>query len=67
MENEELLKLNEHPDIPHYDLDKVYLFTEFPDKISGRCDNCNNAHFESSIKEGALLRKCRNCGMKKII
>ncbi|MED4456363.1 hypothetical protein [Metabacillus fastidiosus] len=44
MENEELLKLNEHPDISKYDLDKVYLFTEFPDKSSSRCDNYDKAH-----------------------
>ncbi|MED4532332.1 hypothetical protein [Metabacillus fastidiosus] len=67
MENEELLESSEATDHPQYDLDKVYLFTEFPDKISGRCDNCNKAHFESSIKDGAFLRKCRNYGMKKAI
>ncbi|MED4455920.1 hypothetical protein [Metabacillus fastidiosus] len=67
MENEELLESNEQPDIPQYDLDKVYLFTEFPDKISGRCDNCNKAHFASSIKNGSFLRKCTNCGMTKSI
>ncbi|NGY70326.1 hypothetical protein F6Y04_07385 [Bacillus megaterium] len=32
------------------DLDKVYEYAEFPDKISGRCDNCNSAYFKSSVK-----------------
>ncbi|MGG3798591.1 hypothetical protein [Metabacillus fastidiosus] len=67
MENEELLKLNEHPDISKYDLDEVYLFTEFPDKSSSRCNNCDKAHFENSVKNSLFLRQCRNCGMKKVI
>ncbi|MEC2074572.1 hypothetical protein [Metabacillus fastidiosus] len=67
MENEEVLESNETIGHPQYDLDKVYLFTEFPDKISGRCDNFNKAHFASSIKNGSYLRKCTNCGMTKRI
>jgi len=46
------------------DLDKVY---EYPDKVSGRCDNCNSAYFKSSVKGGVFLRECRDCGMKKSI
>ncbi|MED4400320.1 hypothetical protein [Metabacillus fastidiosus] len=67
MENEELLESNEQSDSLQYDLNKVYLYTELPDKSSGRCDNCDKAHFENSVKKGVFLRQCRNCGMKKII
>ncbi|MGG3889985.1 hypothetical protein [Metabacillus fastidiosus] len=59
MKNEKLLKLNEHPDISKYDLDKVSLFTEFPDKSSGRCNNYDKAHFENSVKNSVFLRQCR--------
>lgn len=46
---------------------QIYDYKEYPDKVSGRCDICNNAHFKSSIKDGALIRECRNCGHKKSI
>lgn len=36
-------------------------------KISGRCDNCGNSVFKSSVKDFIYLRECRKCGMKKII
>jgi len=49
------------------DFDKVYDYAAFPDKISGRCDNCNSAYFKSSVKSGVFLRECRDCGMKKSI
>ncbi|WP_427127462.1 hypothetical protein ACQCPQ_26815 (plasmid) [Priestia megaterium] len=49
------------------DLDKVYDYDEYPDKKSGRCDNCNSSYFKSSVKGGAFLRECRECGMKKSI
>ena len=49
------------------DLDKVYDYAEYPDKVSGRCDNCNSAYFRSSVKGGVFLRECRECGMKKSI
>jgi hypothetical protein len=49
------------------DLDKVYAYVEFPDKISGRCGSYNSAYFKSSIKGGVFLRECRDCGMKKSI
>lgn len=52
---------------PQYDLDKVYTYKELPDKISGRCDNCNHALFKSSVKNFVFLRECANCGMKKSI
>ncbi|WP_423251453.1 hypothetical protein [Priestia megaterium] len=48
-------------------LTKVYEYAEFPDKVSGRCDNCNSAYFKSSVKGGVFLRECRQCGMKKSI
>jgi hypothetical protein len=45
----------------------VYDYKEFPDEISGRCDNCGNTLFESSVKNFTFLRKCRNCEMTKSI
>ncbi|PFM97769.1 hypothetical protein [Bacillus cereus] len=50
-----------------YDLSKIYTYTEHPDKISGRCDNCGNTSFKSSVKNFIYLRECRKCGMKKSI
>ncbi|WP_169818505.1 hypothetical protein [Domibacillus iocasae] len=49
------------------DLSITYNIREYPDIKSGRCDNCDNAQFKSSIKNAVFLRKCRNCVMKKII
>ncbi|WP_080781611.1 hypothetical protein [Priestia megaterium] len=49
------------------DLDKVYEYDEFPDKVSRRYDHCNSAYFKSSVKGGIFLRECRECGMKKSI
>jgi hypothetical protein len=50
-----------------YDLTKIYDFKEFPDKSSGRCDNCGNSSFKSSVGQGKYIRECRQCGMKKSI
>jgi hypothetical protein len=63
MEND--IKNREHES--QYDLTKVYNYKEFPDKISGRCDNCGNTSFKSSVKDFIFIRECRNCGMKKSI
>lgn len=49
------------------DLSITYDFRQKPDKVSGRCDNCNGASFKSSVGAGKFLRECRNCGMKKLI
>jgi hypothetical protein len=49
------------------DLSIIYDYKEFPDKQSGRCDNCNQSSFKSSVKNFIFLRECRNCGMKKSI
>lgn len=49
------------------DQDKIYDYKEYPDKEAGRCDQCGNSLFHSSIKNGKLLRKCRQCGMTKSI
>jgi|RhiMetdeSRZDD1v2_1073273.scaffolds.fasta_scaffold933273_1 hypothetical protein len=49
------------------DLTKIYNYKDFPDKISGRCDNCGNTLFKSSVKDFIFLRECRQCGMKKSI
>lgn len=54
-------------DYSDIDLDKIYTYKELPDKEAGRCDNCSTSHFESTVKDGKFLRKCRNCGMKKLI
>ncbi|MGN4289692.1 hypothetical protein [Bacillus cereus group sp. MYBK87-2] len=59
MENKELEQ--------KYDLSKIYTYTEHPVKISGRCDNCGNTAFKSSVKDFIFLRECRQCGMKKSI
>ena len=47
---------------PEMDLDKMYDYAEFPDKVSGRCDNCNSSYFKSSVKDGVFLRECRERG-----
>ncbi len=52
---------------PKYDLSKIYTYEEHPDKICGRCDNCGNTAFKSSVKNFIYLRECRKCGMKKSI
>lgn len=49
------------------DLTIIYDYIDCPDKVSGRCDNCEKAHFKSSISKGKLIRECSNCGMKKSI
>ena len=49
------------------DLTKIYDYKDFPDKQSGRCDNCDNSHFKSRVNDGKFLRECRHCGMKKLI
>jgi hypothetical protein len=54
---------NKQPE-QHYDLGKIYTYTELPDKVSGRCDNCGNTAFKSSVKDFIFLRECRQCGMK---
>ncbi|HFR4167568.1 TPA: hypothetical protein ACHVJ4_004349 [Bacillus cereus] len=56
---------NKHPELK-YDLSKTYTYKEFPDKISGRCDNCGNTAFKSSVKDFNFLKECRQCSMKKI-
>lgn len=60
-------EIQETQDKPQYDLDKVYDYKDLPDKISGRCNNCNHALFKSSVKNFVFLRECANCGMKKSI
>ena len=49
------------------DLNKVYEYSEMPDKVSGRCDNCGSVKFKSSVGGGKFLRECTSCGMKKNI
>ncbi|AQU76930.1 hypothetical protein BUW91_27320 (plasmid) [Priestia megaterium] len=48
------------------DLNKVYEYAKFPDKVSGRCNNCNSSYFKSSVKGGVFLRKCRNVARRRV-
>ncbi|MGE7880134.1 hypothetical protein [Peribacillus muralis] len=50
-----------------YDTSIVYVYEDYPDIKSGRCDNCDKAQFKSSVKDFVYIRECRNCGMKKSI
>ncbi|MFP7474462.1 hypothetical protein SFC55_26095 [Niallia taxi] len=50
-----------------YDTSIIYEYKTFPDVKSGRCDNCDNAQFKSSVKNFTFIRECRKCGMKKSI
>ncbi|MCE4052012.1 hypothetical protein [Bacillus sp. Au-Bac7] len=50
-----------------YDTTIVYNYQDYPDVNSGRCDNCENAQFKSSVKNYVFIRECRKCGMKKSI
>jgi len=43
------------------DLNIVYDYKEYPDKVAGRCDNC-----EKTL-DNIFLREYRKCGMKKSI
>ncbi len=62
-----ILLTSEGDTMEQFDKDKIYDYSEYPDKNAGRCDQCNNSHFENSIKNGKLFRKCRQCGMTKSI
>ncbi|NHH92693.1 hypothetical protein GOICGAJE_01222 [Bacillus sp. MB95] len=62
------MKMEQHDDkYANLDLTKIYEYSELPDKVSGRCDNCNGVRFKSSVGKGKFLRECTNCGMKKNI
>jgi hypothetical protein len=50
-----------------YDLNILYDFKEYPDIQSGKCDNCGNSSFKSSVGNGQFIRECQKCGMKKSI
>lgn len=50
-----------------FDTTIVYDYKDYPDINSGRCDNCGNAQFKSSVKDFIYIRECRKCGMKKSI
>lgn len=50
-----------------YNTEIIYDFKEYPDKVSGRCDNCDSTSFKSSVSHGVFLRECKKCGMKKSI
>lgn len=50
-----------------FDTSIEYDYKTTPDIIDGRCDNCGKAHFNMSIKNTILSRKCSNCGMTKAI
>jgi len=50
-----------------YDVNIIYDYKEYPDRVPGRCDNCGNTLFKSSVKNFVFIRECRQCGMKKSI
>lgn len=50
-----------------FDTSIIYEYKDQPDIINGRCDNCGNAQFKSSVKNYVYIRECRRCGMKKNI
>ena len=50
-----------------YDVTIVYDYEEHPDIKAGRCDNCGDSHFKSTVKNLVFIRECTNCGMKKSI
>ena len=50
-----------------FDTNVLYEYKDQPDILSGRCDNCGNAKFKSSVKDYVYIRECVNCGMKKNI
>ncbi|WP_338471983.1 hypothetical protein R4Z10_04245 [Niallia sp. XMNu-256] len=59
--------LSEDTSNKEYDFSIVYDYKKYPDKISGRCDNCGHSHFKSTVKDFVFIRECRNCGLKKSI
>ncbi|MCQ6280111.1 hypothetical protein [Bacillus sp. EB600] len=61
------MEQNQEPKTNGYATDIVYDFKEYPDKVSGICDNCGNTSFKSSVSHGVFLRECKKCGMKKSI
>jgi len=50
-----------------YDTNIVCDYKSYPDLNSGRCYNCDNAQFKSSVKSFTFIRKCCKIGMKKSI
>ncbi|USL39634.1 hypothetical protein [Priestia megaterium] len=38
-------------------LNKVYDYAKYSDKVRGRCDNYNSAYFKSSVKGGAFFTR----------
>lgn len=50
-----------------YDTTIIYDYQEHPDVNAGRCDNCGQSHFKSTVKDLVFMRECRHCGMKKSI
>nr|WP_080754508.1 MULTISPECIES: hypothetical protein [Priestia] len=58
---------NQEDKYTNIDVTKVYEYTDLPDKISCRCDNCGNVKFKSSVGGEKFLRECTSCGMKKNI
>ena len=53
---------------PYYeDKSKVYDIIKYPDRISGRCDDCGEAKFTSRIEDRKLVRKCKKCRLQKSI
>jgi hypothetical protein len=50
-----------------YDTTIIYDYNEQPDIKAGRCDNCGQSHFKSTVQNLVFIRECIKCGMKKSI
>ena len=50
-----------------YDTEHAYNYKEHPDILGSRCDNSNSTHYESKGSSHKFERKCRKCGMRKLI
>lgn len=59
--------MTENNEYKGYDINIICDYKEYPDVKSGRCDNCGESLFKSSVKNRKFLRECRKCGMKKSI
>lgn len=46
--------------------ENIVHYKDEPDEVSGRCE-CGNKLFKSTVKDGMLYRKCRECGKTKIV
>ena len=62
-----MFEKDDKKELKGFDTSIIYDYKEYPDEFSGRCDNCGNTLFNSSVKNFIFIRECRKCGMKKSI